>query len=580
MRVAQRIPPLDAAIASNRMNDNAFTLLRTRLRRFAGFEIRTSPEVLAVAAALCFTVLCNSRFWALLLESASGSIPGRLKIAASTLLLLSGMHVVLLTPLATRKTIRPALLLLVAANAFTIYFIDQFGVYVDTSMIRNVLQTDAAETAEILSWKMAPYFVVFAIVPALALVRVRFERVSLAMAVRRKALLFACGVAAIAVAGIVSFKDYSSFFRNHKEARYLVTPANYVVSLARVAIESGRGSGAPRHPVGTDALLGPRWNASERPVLFVIVVGETARASSFSLNGYERDTNPRLREVPGLVNFTDVSACGTSTADSLPCMFSRFGRSDPEHKRAREYESLLDVVSHAGLEVTWVDNNSGCKGVCDGIESASVGTSASPMCSSGECFDEVLLEGIDAEVARGSSAVLVLHQKGSHGPAYHLRYPPAFERFTPGCTSDDFEDCTQDEIRNAYDNSILYTDHVLAEMIERLASATDRFDTAMLYVSDHGESLGENGLYLHGLPYAIAPKTQTRVPMLFWASPGFESRFAIDHQRLAREASRGAFSHDNLFHSVLGALDIETAVYEPSLDVFAGRRDVAVTAAR
>ncbi|MBI2214778.1 MAG: phosphoethanolamine transferase [Acidobacteria bacterium] len=533
-------------------------------------RIRISPETLVAVATVYFALACNSRFWSRFAAS-SGSGGTRTAIAVfAALVLVAGIHALLLLPFSSRHLLKPALAVLFAANAVAIHSIETFGVYVDASMIRNVLQTDAAEATELVSWGLARYLLLYAIVPGVVLLRIELVSAPLPRAVRRRALFLACAVAALGVAGLISFKEMSSFFRNDREARYLITPGNYVVSLVSVGLAEGRAAANERTPIGTDASLGSTWRSGERPMLLVLVVGETARAESFSLNGYGRETNPRLRAVPGLINFSDVSACGTSTAVSLPCMFSPFGRTSPKAKRAREFESLLDVVRRAGLEVTWLDNNSGCKGVCDGVESAIVGRGDwAPSCSTDECFDEVLLAGVDAKIGSGRSALLVLHQKGSHGPAYYRRYPSAFERFTPSCRSDDFADCTRDEIRNAYDNSILYTDHVLAEVIERLDAASGGVDTAMLYVSDHGESLGENGIYLHGLPYSMAPSAQTRVPMIFWASPQFAARLPMRLGELARAASSRHHSHDNLFHSVLGALDVRTEIYDARLDVFA-----------
>jgi len=465
---------------------------------------------------------------------------------------------------------------LFAANAITIYFMDQFGVFVDTSMIRNVFQTDAAETSELITWKMGRYLLLYAAIPLIIVLRTKLTESSLATAAKRKALFTGIAIAAVALGGITSLKELSSFFRNNRPARYLITPGNYIVSVARVGFSSGRELHKERAPVGRDAALGATWSENERPLLFVLVVGETARAANFSLNGYSRDTNPRLSEIPDLVNFSNVTACGTSTADSLPCMFSSFAKSDREITHAHEYESLLDVVKHSGLEVSWLDNNSGCKGVCDGVDSVSVSADRSdPLCASGECFDEILLTGLDTRLASGKSGLLVLHQKGSHGPSYYRRYPREFEKFTPACNSDNFDECTQDEIRNAYDNTILYTDFVLSKIIEHLRNASDQWDAAMLYVSDHGESLGERGFYLHGLPYAIAPDTQTHVPMVFWMSPGFAERFSMSRDELGRLAATNNFSHDNLFHSVLGALEVKTSVYRPDLDIFAANRYVA-----
>lgn len=556
------------------MIDDRIDTAAPSVKRRARLEFITSAEVLLAAACVYFTLLCNTRFWAALLEDRSTRPAESLALVLTTFLLVTGVHVMLLLPAGSRRTIKPLLFVLFFVNALTIYFMDQFGIYVDGSMIRNVFQTDFAETLELASWRMVPYLVVYAFVPSLVLARARLTANNLSTAVRRKATLFACAVAAVLIGGGTSFKEYSSFFRSKPAARYLVTPANYVYSVARVGLTARTTSPRNRIPVGTDAVLGPRWAASNRPVLFVLVIGETARASSFSLNGYPRDTNPLLKRIPGLINFTDVSACGTSTADSLPCMFSPFARSDWGRRRGRHFESLLDVVERSGLPVTWLDNNSGCKGVCDGVEVISYGgASSTGVCDEGGCFDEVLLTGVESKIAAGRSALLVLHQKGSHGPAYHRRYPRAFERFAPACNADDFQNCTRQEIVNAYDNSILYTDHVLAELIKRLSGASPRFDTAMLYVSDHGESLGENGIYLHGLPYTIAPDSQTKVPMVLWMSDQFSERFGLSRAPIELVATSATFSHDHLFHSVLGALDVKSSVYQPDLDIFASGRE-------
>ena len=365
--------------------------LRSRLARLA---IQTSPETLVAGAAVYFSVVCSSRFWSLLLHSESQGLVGSTVTTLGTIVALSGAHVVLLMPFSSRWTLRPFLLFLFTANAFTIHFMDRYGVYVDTSMVQNVLQTDSAEALELMTWRLAPYVLVYTVVPALLLLGTRLVRVPFAIAARRKAILLVCGCAALGIGLLVCSKSYTSLSRNNPKARYLIVPANYIVSVARIGLSAGRDLNTERAPVGTDAVLGDAWKGDSRPVVFVVVVGESARASSFSLNGYSRDTNPRLAGVPGLVNFPQVSACGTSTANALPCMFSPFARSDPEHRRARRYESLLDVVERSGLEVSWVDNNSGCKGVCDGVETVSVEeSSSSDLCSDGTCFDEILLSG-------------------------------------------------------------------------------------------------------------------------------------------------------------------------------------------
>jgi lipid A ethanolaminephosphotransferase len=353
----------------------------------------------------------------------------------------------------------------------------------------------------------------------------------------------------------------------------------------------------------------------------VVVVGETARAANWGLSGYARQTTPMLAALMAsnaggstqgssdlLLNFNDVTACGTNTETSLPCMFSAIGRRDYDEHRIRTSESLLHVIHRAGVPVRWRDNQSGCKGVCDGLPVDALDKMTTPgLCADGRCFDEILLRDFDAVVAQpratqvttpvgasssttpaaisadasavgaanstaavpasvGASRLIVLHMLGNHGPTYHKRYPASFGRFTPTCDTGELRQCSPASIVNAYDNALLYTDHVLAQLIQKLKSLQDRYDTAMVYVSDHGESLGERGLYLHGVPYAIAPKEQLKVPMVWWLSAGYLASAAIDGTCLTDQTS-ASWAHDNLFHTLLGLWRIRASEYDAKLDV-------------
>ena len=169
------------------------------------------------------------------------------------------------------------------------------------------------------------------------------------------------------------------------------------------------------------------------------------------------------------------------------------------------------------------------------------------------------------------NTVFVLHMIGNHGPAYFRRYPPQFRRFLPDCETAELRDCTRQQVVNSYDNAILYTDHVLASVIGTLQDAPQRLDSAMIYVSDHGESLGEHGLYLHGIPYSIAPELQKHVPMVVWLSRPMSASGDVNVACL-RSRAHEALSHDNLFHSVLGLMDVRTAAYLPARDIFDGCR--------
>jgi len=324
-------------------------------------------------------------------------------------------------------------------------------------------------------------------------------------------------------------------------------------------------------PVGVDARVAP---STGKPRLLVLVLGETGRSGNFGINGYERDTTPELARAQ-VASFRNAWSCGTSTAASVPCMFSPLGR-EAYGARDRDTENLMDVLQHAGLAVLWIDNQpGGCKGVCDRVPNVNTSALQDPvLCAGGECRDEILLAGLDERIAalpaekRSKGVVLVMHQMGSHGPAYAQRTPAAYKRFLPECTSSHLPDCDAASLRNAYDNTIAYTDHVLGSTIGWLRQRGD-YDGALLYVSDHGESLGENNLYLHGLPYALAPDVQKHIPWVTWLSPGFEHASGIAMGCL-RGRAQERITHDHLFHSVLGLMQVGTTAYHRALDAYAG----------
>jgi lipid A ethanolaminephosphotransferase len=334
-----------------------------------------------------------------------------------------------------------------------------------------------------------------------------------------------------------------------------------------VAADSAKGAAKPRVAIGEDAKPGLRMAARSKPLVVVLVVGETARAANWQLNGYAKATTPELAKL-GVINFPDVTACGTNTEASLPCMFAPVGRRDYDEDRIRGSQSLLHVVQRAGVDVLWRDNQSGCKGVCDGLPQEEVLQLNPPgLCAEGHCLDEGLLSGLPERFksAKGTQ-LLVLHQLGNHGPSYFRRYPDAFKRFTPACEFDDLRKCSVEHIVNAFDNALLYTDHVLARLIGQLQAVQDQVDSVVLYVSDHGESLGENKLFLHGLPYAIAPDVQKRVPMVMWFSSGAAAATGVDVSCLQARAKQPT-AHDHLFHTLLSLVDVTTALHQKEWDL-------------
>ncbi len=552
--------------------------------------IRASVEQVVAVAAVFWALSANHAFIGATMRGHSLADLSTWSYGLSMLLLVTALHAFILLLLASRWTMKPVLGVLVVATAFATYFTGTYGVYLDPSMLRNVLHTDVPEARELIGVQLALHLVLYAVLPLLLLSRVQLvtrplrSRRLLLRAFLRRCLLLGLSAMVMAGAMLLNFQAFSSLMRNQKEVRYLITPANYLWSLGVVAAQSVRGAARPRQAIGLDAHPGPSWQARQRPMVLVVVVGETARAANWGLSGYARQTTPQLAAIAP-VNFPTVVACGTSTEVSLPCMFAPVGRRSYDEAAIRGQESLLDVLARAGVAVHWRDNQSGCKGLCDSHPGDRVSPLNAPgLCSEGRCLDEGLIQDMEERLdAAEGTQVWFLHMLGNHGPSYFRRYPEAFARFQPDCREDDLRRCNVAQIVNAYDNALLYTDHVLASAIAKLKARAGKVDAALVYVSDHGESLGERGLFLHGMPYAIAPDVQTRVPMIMWFGDGFERASGLEAGCLLpalAQAARGTVAHDHLFHTVLGLLDVRTGIAEASLDLSRPCRRGPVASAR
>ena len=539
--------------------------------------VRVETLVLVVVAWIIATL--NGGWWSAVGAGRDWSRPASWLFVLACFTALTALHFALIAAVSNRWIVRPLLTLLVVLSAATSYFTHTFNVILDPTMIQNVLRTDRNEAGDMLTAGLFAWVLAWSALPVAFIWMVHLQRGPVF-----RAALFRFGtVVGALVLGVLAIvpisRDISSFMRNQREARYLITPSNYIWGVALNTFHNTKDANAPREPVGRDAHL-MRVAISTPPHVFVLVVGETARAENFSLLGYARPTNPELAKLD-VTAFSAVKSCGTSTEVSVPCMFSPYGRANYDEHRIRSSETLLDVLVRAGYRVRWIDNQSGCKGVCKGpgVEFEKIDAKSDPeLCKDGECWDEVMARRLQSELADvRDNTVFVLHMMGNHGPAYFRRYPAEFRRFTPDCATAELRDCSREQVVNAYDNAILYTDHVLAEIVRTLRAQASRFDSAMLYVSDHGESLGEKGLYLHGIPYSIAPEQQTHVPMIVWLSQTMTESGDVNARCVASKAD-APLSHDNLFHSVLGLLDVSTAVYREDRDLFDGCRGAAYRA--
>ena len=534
--------------------------------------IRARPALrantLLLLAALFLLLAANGRFWQVALPLAPAGLAGAGFVLAIGTLLLVLTSIVLL-PLSFKPLFKPWLLFVLFAAAAAAYFMDHYGVVVDRFAIQSVAETDVGEGAEWLSWKMLWTFLLLFALPAVALYRVRIDWQPFRRELWARIKLALALALALVLVAVLAGRQVASTLRNHRELGHLANPVA-VLSASLSWAHHLRGTvNVVAAPLGRDARREGGMAAGDRPLVFVLVLGESARAASFALGGYGRDTNPELSKLP-IDYFRDVHSCGTDTAVSVPCMFSNLGRSDYKESKAAASENVLDVLAHAGYRVTWYDNNTGSKGVARRLDERDEYDSQDPRyCGKAGCYDELLLENLRGELgAKAGDRVVVLHTKGSHGPAYYQRYPQAFARFQPACATNELQRCTREQIVNAYDNTILYADHVVAGAIRAL-QADPGVDSALLYIADHGESTGEGGLYLHGAPYLIAPESQTHIPMLLWVSEGFRARRGLDPGCVG--ARRGAeLSQDNLFDTLLGLLGVRTSAYRPGLDAFHG----------
>ena len=447
-------------------------------------------------------------------------------------------------------------------GGFTAYFVNSLGVVISPEQIQNMMQTDAREVGDLLSLQFVLWTVAFVVFPLLFISLVRIKTESLPRKIIKKLLN---GVASLLLVGgllFLFYVDYAAIFREHRDLKGMISPQNAIASTLSYYHKSAPKKNLPLIQYGEDAHLLQPVNEQAKPKLMVLVVGETARAESFSLNGYAKNTNPELSKLD-IINFSQVSSCGTATAVSVPCMFSGMPREDYDEQLASHREGLLDIAQRAGYKVTWMDNNSGCKGACDRVEQYQIPQQLKDKwcAKDGDCYDEILVDSLKTYLAAipetdKTPRLIVLHQMGSHGPAYYQRSKAPFQPFKPSCDSNAIQGCSRTELLNSYDNSIVYTDHVLSSLIQVL-KGNSAYQTGFWYLSDHGESTGEHGLYLHGSPYAIAPTQQTHVPMLMWFSPEWTAQNSAQITCLTKQKSK-ELSQDNLFPSLLSLLDVKT----------------------
>lgn len=464
---------------------------------------------------------------------------------------------------------KPIIALLLLGSAASNYFLWSYSTIIDQNMIVNVFETTRQEAGALITPQFLITLMLTGVLPAVILTVIRIQHSRWWSTLLLRALACVASLTVIILMAAAFYKDYASLFRNHKDVVKMVTPPNYISAISKYAHARWFSGDIALIHQGEDARQIPRTTEEQKKNVVILVVGEASRAQNYGLEGYTRNTTPELEKQP-IYWFHNATSCGTETAVSLPCLFSGMPRKQYDADVAHHKEGLLDVMAHAGINVLWRDNDGGCKGACDRIHHTDMTQwNLDKFCHDGICLDDALLYRLDA-VLDGirQDSIIVLHLMGSHGPAYYQRYPEKFRQFTPTCDTNQIQTCSQAALINTYDNSILYTDDVLNRTIYLLKQRPG-LNTALVYFSDHGESLGENGIYLHGTPWILAPEQQTHIPFMFWLSEGYTRDHHIDSACLAKEALQTEISQDNVFSTLLGMLNIQTRVRVPEQDILA-----------
>jgi lipid A ethanolaminephosphotransferase len=467
--------------------------------------------------------------------------------------------------LGTGRLLKPWLIVLISISALGQYFMLQYGIVLDKGMLLNALETDPAEISGLLSWQMLPYLFGYAVLPAFLVTYLPFKS-SKGFKGWRSLLPVLTALLLLTVLVSSQFQTYAGVFREHRYLKHQALPLSALTASAGL-LKLNTAQAITFTPFAADARQ--QLTRGAKPRLIIMVLGETVRADHLGINGYSRNTTPKLAQRE-LLNLGAIKACGTATAKSVPCLFSYLLQENYDETLAKNSDNLLDVLQRAGVKVMWRNNNSGCKSMCDRvIQDKEYALSSQYQCGDGACPDLALLhklpERIRALSQPDESLLVVLHQQGNHGPEYYKRSLPQYKAFLPECETNLLSDCSSEQIINAYDNAILQTDTLLDEVISIAEQFSNDYDTAMVYLSDHGESLGENGVYLHGLPYWMAPTSQTEVPLFFWLSDGFKQNSGITNDCLNTNQQA---SHDNIFDSLLSLFNVNSKQKRNDLDLF------------
>lgn len=423
-------------------------------------------------------------------------------------------------------------------NSVAVYFINSYSVIIDESMISNILNTNFDESSAFFSFKLILYLICFGILPSIFIFKAKIEKVSF------KKFMIQTGInlGLILLIVVANASNVLWIDKNSKVVGGLAMPWSYAVNTPLYYIHEAKKN-------QKEILLPDATITNDEKSVMVLVIGESARSENFSLYGYSKNTNPLLSKIENLHSF-NASSCATYTTAGLKCIL--------EHENSNDlYEILPNYLSRNDVDVIWRTTNWGEPPVH--IEKYKKRENLIENCEGIGCdYDEILLAGLKDEILNSNKKkiLIILHTSTSHGPTYSKKYPPQFEVFKPVCNSVEVANCSQEELINAYDNTIVYTDFILSSVIETLKELPN-YKSSMIYVSDHGESLGEKNLYMHGVPMSLAPKQQYEIPFIVWVSDGSKDL-----------KKNNALTQNHVFHSVMNFLGITSPIYNEEMNIY------------
>ncbi len=537
-------------------------------------NIKLTSNKLNFIVVLFFTLVINSKIWSIYFESNDISSLYDFFQMVCFGLFMYFLLLALSTLFNYPYVQKIALILLTLISVPAMYFSLTYGAQFDVTMLQNLLETDPAEAADLINPSFLMVIIVVGCIPAYLIYKIKSTYQTFFKQLINNILQLVLYFVLSFASAYAYYAELSSFVRNGEpQISNSLLPTALVYSTYKNLIAHHLESKIEKKLLDPNAkILNIEKTEGDKPLVVVVVIGETAREVSFSQKdeGMENVKETLIGRKDSLY-FSNFWSCGTNTALSVPCMFSIYSKEEYKRSMNKEFENVAELISRVGYDVVWRNNNSGCKGICNQlIKDPITLENSKAFHNDGVFYDQALVEDLAERISKKSTdQVLFLHQLGSHGPTYFKRVPKRHKVLQPACESADFSQCENIEIVNAYNNSVLYTKYTLNNAINSLEKLQDDYNILLLYMSDHGESTGKNGMYLHGIPYFMAPDEQTHIPAFIWVSKGFAAQKGIDMQCM-KDKQQQRLSHDNLSHTLLGLLNIDTTVYSKSLDLFNG----------